>query len=52
MNRKDLINTDMMISNRKKHFGLQGFHKKFSALRVNNKLLCRKYLHGEFIINP
>ena len=30
MNRKDLIRTVMMISNRKKHFGLQGFHKKLA----------------------
>ena len=34
MNRKDLTEKVMMISNRKKHFGLQDFHKKFSALRV------------------
>ena len=28
MNRKDLTKTVIMISNGKKHFGLQGFHKK------------------------
>ena len=28
MNRKDLTETVMMILNRKKHFDLQGFHKK------------------------
>ena len=34
MNRKELTKTVMVISNLKKTFGLQGFHKKFSALRV------------------
>ena len=28
MNPNELIKTDIMISNRKKHFALQGFYKK------------------------
>ena len=35
MKQKDLSKTFMTISNRKKPFSLQGFHKKFKALWVN-----------------
>ena len=34
----------MMISNRKKHFGLQGFHKKINALKVKPLVHCGKGL--------
>ena len=33
MNRKELTKTFMMISNRKKHFGLQGFQKKIQRFK-------------------
>ena len=33
MNRKELTKTVMMISNRKKYFDLQGFHKKNQRLK-------------------
>ena len=38
MNQKELTKTFMLISNWKKTFGVQGFHKNnFSALRVKNR---------------
>ena len=37
MNEKELTKSFVMISNRKKRFGLQGFHKKFSALRIKQE---------------
>ena len=33
MNRKDLTETFMMISDRKKHLGLQGFHEKIQRFK-------------------
>ena len=47
MNRKDLTKTVMMISNRKKHFDLQGFHKKFSALRAKGLKKVFENVAGE-----
>ena len=35
MNRKDLTETVIMISNREKHFGLQGIHKKIQRFKFN-----------------
>ena len=36
MNQKEITKTVMMISNCKKPFGLQGFHKNFLALQGLN----------------
>ena len=47
MNRKELKNTFMMISNKKKTFGLHGFYKKkSSALRVNLLIKQIRNDHG------
>ena len=33
MNQEELTKTVMIISNKKKHFGLQGFHKKIQRFK-------------------
>ena len=51
MNRKELTKTFMVISSWEKPFGFQGFHKKFSALRVKIEQKRSGVQGKEFHIN-